>query len=660
VIRRELIDAIGELDERFGIGCFEDDDYCRRAIAAGYLNVIARDVFVHHVGGATFRDSDVDYQALLNSNRIEFADKWNLASSGLSVGLTSQRELRLVAPGDGSLLLQPGSRSDSLAIRRGKETLLVPGTERGSSCLCMIVRDNENTIIPCLNSIRPWVDRMVVVDTGSRDRTPHLCRELGAEVYYFPWCDDFSAARNESLRHALGDWVFWMDSDDVIDSANGRSLQRLVRGCHNPNVLGYIWQVHCPGSNSHDLTVVDHVKLFRNRPDIRFEGRIHEQILLSIRRIGGEVAWTDLFVVHSGYDRTKVGQERKRQRDFRLLELELRDRPNHPFTLFNLGMTHADVGDSVEAVNYLNRCLAVSKPEESHVRKAHSILAHVLARIGKWNEAITRCEDGLRLYPLDEELRFRKGVLLCDAQRYSEAVVVFQDLIQRPDERHFTSAPAGLRGFMTSQNLAVAFEGLGRLADAEGQWRRVVAEMPTYRDGWRGLGETMLKIGKLDSVKGIASKLIEEHPEAGDGAVLLAKVALANGDKYRSREIMEDWTNRLPNNCQLKREWAGMLLEYFDAIDAEKQIASILNLDSHDAAAWHNLGMVRFLLGRPLEAVECFRQSLQYRPRYSMTLDALGRARAACGNAEDMQQSNRETRKTALEATDGVATEDAH
>jgi glycosyltransferase involved in cell wall biosynthesis len=70
--------------------------------------------------------------------------------------------------------------------------------------LCMIVRDNARTIRPALESIRPWVDEMVVVDTGSTDDTPRIVAELGARVFHFTWIDHFAAARNESLRHARG------------------------------------------------------------------------------------------------------------------------------------------------------------------------------------------------------------------------------------------------------------------------------------------------------------------------------------------------------------------------------------------------------------------------------------------------------------------------
>ena len=140
-----------------------------------------------------------------------------------------------------------------------------------------------------------------------------------------------------------------MDSDDTIPTECGRRLPSLVDHGVDPSVLGYVMQVHCPGGGENgdpetDVTVVDHVKLFRNRPDLRFEGRIHEQILPAIRRAGGKVAWTDLYVVHSGSDPSPEAQERKRRRDLHLLHLELRERPEHPFTLFNLGMTYADGG----------------------------------------------------------------------------------------------------------------------------------------------------------------------------------------------------------------------------------------------------------------------------------------------------------------------------
>ena len=124
---------------------------------------------------------------------------------------------------------------------------LAPQAERPRLSLCMIVRDSARTLPACLESIRPWVDEMVIVDTGSVDETPRIVESFGGRLFHFPWCDDFSAARNESLRHAQGDWLFWMDSDDTIPPECGRGLRRLVDRESAPEVLGFIMQVHCPG-----------------------------------------------------------------------------------------------------------------------------------------------------------------------------------------------------------------------------------------------------------------------------------------------------------------------------------------------------------------------------------------------------------------------------
>jgi glycosyltransferase involved in cell wall biosynthesis len=108
----------------------------------------------------------------------------------------------------------------------------------------MIVRGREQNIDDCLNSVKPWGDEMVVVDTGSRDRTVEIAQACDARVESFPWCDDLSAARNESLRHATGEWLLWMDADDVIDEHNGARLRELTAGA-DPELSGFTVQVHC-------------------------------------------------------------------------------------------------------------------------------------------------------------------------------------------------------------------------------------------------------------------------------------------------------------------------------------------------------------------------------------------------------------------------------
>ncbi len=361
----------------------------------------------------------------------------------------------------------------------------------------MIVRDSSRTLKACLQSIAPWVDEMVVVDTGSRDDTPEDSSSARqASVFHFPWCDSFATARNESLRHARGEWIVWIDSDDAIDPINGRKLRQITASQIDPNVLGVVMQVQCPGPGANgdeNVTVVDQVKLFRNHRGLRFDRRIHEQVLGSIRRAGGTVIWSDIFVVHAGHDYSTEGQARKRARDLRLLQMEFEDNPGDPFTLFNFGMTYTDMDRHAEGADYLLKCIKFSHPEDSHLRKAYALLVYDYRMLGQLGDAWRFCQEGLALFPEDCELLFRSGILLHEMGQSSQAVEAYRRAIACRGPLQFGSYDVGIRGFKARHNLAITLTEMGNLAAAEVEWREIVRERPLYRAGWRGLGESLTK-----------------------------------------------------------------------------------------------------------------------------------------------------------------------
>jgi GT2 family glycosyltransferase/tetratricopeptide (TPR) repeat protein/2-polyprenyl-3-methyl-5-hydroxy-6-metoxy-1,4-benzoquinol methylase len=626
LIRRAVLDAVGLLDERFGLGCFEDDDYCRRALRAGFRAVIARDAFVHHFGGRTFVGSRVDFAALMGRNQRLYQEKWEATTPPPA------------APGAGPSA-PPAEVSPDYTLRAapGGGLLLEPAHPRLS--LCMIVRDNAGTLVPCLESIRPYVDEMVVVDTGSKDDTPQIAARLGARVYHFPWCDDFSAARNESLKYARGDWIFWMDSDDTIDAANGERLRELAyQNADGSSALGYVMQVHCPGpgaAGESDVTVVDHVKLFRNRPALRFDGRIHEQIIPAIRAAGGDIAWTDLFVVHSGSDHSPEGRRRKLDRDFKLLHLELRERPEHPFTLFNLGMTYADAGDYAVAASYLVRSIARAKETESQLRKAYALLVGAYAQLRRHEDAWRACQKGLSLFPEDAELRFREGNLLHDAGRLAEAAAAYRRVLAAREERHFSSVVRGLQGFLTRHHLALVCRDQGDLATAEAEWRRVVEEMPRYRPGWQGLGDVLVRQGRSAEALALAAQLREDPALRAEGLLLQARATEAQGDRDAARQALQQAVQEFTEDAEAQEALCRFLFEHAPPEEAEAALHARLRRNPADASAHHNLGTICLRQRHYEEAAAAYREALRHRPDWSATYLWLGHALAGGGRTAE-------------------------
>jgi tetratricopeptide (TPR) repeat protein len=502
--------------------------------------------------------------------------------------------------------------------------------------VCFIVRDNERVIQACLDSVRRWANELVVVDTGSEDSTPDIAERNGASVFSFPWIDDFSAARNESLRHARGEWLFWMDSDDTLPAECGRRLRELADGEHEPDTLGYVMQVHCPGPSGEegDVTVVDHVKMFRNHPEIRFEGRIHEQVLPSIRRLGGKVEWTDIYVVHSGADQSPAGRRRKYERDLRILALELAERPDCSFHLFNLGMTYADMGDFAQAEQHLRRCIEVGDPGESHIRKAFALLINALAMVEKHGEAWHQCALGRQLFPHDVELRFREALLHHHFGRLIEAERCYRSTIDEPDERHFTSVDAGIGGYKARHNLAVVYLDMGRPDLAEAEWRAVLDEVPRFRPANRALGDLLLSQGRKVTAKLEAERMARDERLRVEGLLLEARIATKEGDADRAGDLLHQAVEEFPHDTQAIDALSQHYFAQGRPQDAVEILTRLVEQRPDDAGALHNLGTAQLAAGQHVASIDTLRRSLDIRPTAAMTHLQLGYALKAQGNLD--------------------------
>ena len=481
---------------------------------------------------------------------------------------------------------------------------------------CLIVRDNQRTIEACLASIRPWVDQLIVVDTGSRDETPRIAARLGAIVSNFPWCDDFSAARNVSLERATAEWLFWMDSDDTIPEVCGRQLRALADGGHPDSILGYVMQVHCPGPPGRDdvdMTVVDHVKMFRNRPDLRFEGRIHEQIIPSIRRAGGEIAWTDIFVDHSGSEHTPAAKQRKYERDLHLLRLELERRPDHPFHLFNIGMTYNDMEAHEEAVTWLRRALAAADPGESHVRKVYALLAGSLAALDRMDEALAACQRGRYLFPDDVELLFRLGTILQHQDRLTDAAAAYREALRTRNERYFSSVDPGIGGHKARFNLALVYGDLGRHDLAEAQWRMIVESRPRYRSAWHGLGKCLLRQGKSAALQVLLRYMGGQEALDVERRLLEAEWMLAIGRPGDAHVQLTGLQDRALGDKRVDELACRFYYDHGSLPEAQAALENYLARHGDDPATLHNLGVVYYRQQKLLQAASALHRSLALR-----------------------------------------------
>lgn len=459
----------------------------------------------------------------------------------------------------------------------------------------MIVRDNESTIGACLESIYPWVDEIVIVDTGSVDRTPEICRQFGARMFEFAWCDDFSAARNESLRHARGEWIFWTDSDDVVPEEQGRALRALACGNHDPRCLGYLMQVQCPSERPGEMTVVDQVKLFRRQPELRFEHRIHEQILPAITRAGGTVRSTGIFVVHTGSVQSPATRHKKLERDFRILQLDLEERPNHPFVLFNLGMTCEDAGMYEEAEVHLQQCLNVSGVHESHVPKAWALLINSLRGQGRLDDAVAAANDAISLFPDDHELLFRRAVIQQDRGRHQAAVDDYRRILNGSEHFKPRSTDPAISGYKAHHNLAESLRALEQFEAAIEHWGHAIRLQPLFPVAWKNLGSTYRDMRRVDDLKQLVKSVPDDASLRSTRALLAAHLFGIQGDlEALDRVLRSAWNDTYDADCL--HELAKVLFAKGELATAIPVLEELLSRYPDDATARRNLEKARSIL----------------------------------------------------------------
>jgi tetratricopeptide (TPR) repeat protein len=305
------------------------------------------------------------------------------------------------------------------------------------------------------------------------------------------------------------------------------------------------------------------------------------------------------------------------------LHLDLEERPNHPFVLFNLGMTYSDAGRHEEAIACLERCLRESSPEESHLRKAYALLVHSLAARAETGRAFEVCQEGRRIFPTDPELLFREGMLHHEFGRLDQAETSYRTLLEAQRERAFSSLDVGILSYKGMHNLAIVYQDAGKLDAALDLWQTIVKRHPSYKHGYWGLLRILLLANKLQDARNIVERM---RDLVAGGTIteidaLRAEAVLALHDTKvdHARSLWQTIMDRCDGDEEVVQEGARFFFEHGPHPHARKVLKQLVEVNPRDAAGWHNLGSVHLMLGEDVDAVGCLERSLILRPESEAT-----------------------------------------
>jgi tetratricopeptide (TPR) repeat protein len=354
----------------------------------------------------------------------------------------------------------------------------------------MIVKDEENMLPRCLKSVQALVDEIIVVDTGSTDRTVEIAQQFGAAVYHHPWTDDFADARNASLRYAQGDWILALDADETLMADCIPALQSAL---DNPHCLAVTLLREEIGAQQNPYSLV--CRLFRRHPQIQFQRPFHETIDDDITALMQQEPHWEVHslpipaITHDGYRPEAIAQRQKSDRAERIMSRYLKTNPQDAYMCSKLGALYVTQGHHTLGVTLLEQGLA-TQPEAAatryelhyHLGLAYTATQQIALAQQHYEQALeTELPDVLKLAAC-----INLAALYSDSENWTqaEALLTYVVLLQ-PDLA------------IAHYNLGLVYKAQGNFSAAINAYQEAITLQPNNAEAHQNLGVAYFKQGQV-------------------------------------------------------------------------------------------------------------------------------------------------------------------
>ncbi|NVM21098.1 MAG: glycosyltransferase [Desulfobacterales bacterium] len=394
--------------------------------------------------------------------------------------------------------------------KKGQRKKQKPGRKKANHDLkisaCMMVKNEEEMLPQCLNSIKDFIDEIIVVDTGSTDSTVEIARSFGAKVYFHPWENDFSKHRNQSIGYATGDWFVIIDADEELHAPGftKTSLKQLAGQVpENINALLFTVQdMKQKGNISHTFISP---RLFRNDVGFYYEGIVHNN-----PEFTGDAMSVDIVINHYGYDLDEEHMDRKFERTSSLLLKRIDENPEDIAAYYYLCNLHGfrsdpNDGDASKTIEYGKKCLELLS-HNKHLKvpcydALYRTIGKAYANQKDLDNAMKWYRKGLEVLPDDPDLNFEVCAIGAATQDYQLILEGGLKYLEVADK--FRISPHLARGRIlysldrkyeksAQYNVMNAYLGLRQIEKAEERWTltkdTMMAEHSMQKEYLKNLG----------------------------------------------------------------------------------------------------------------------------------------------------------------------------
>ena len=290
--------------------------------------------------------------------------------------------------------------------------------------VCMIIRDSEEILKKTLPNLVRCADEVIVVDTGSLDNTVKVAQGLGARVFHFKWANDFALARNESIKHAEGDWILWIDADEYVKEEDILKLKEILSLSEEDAYNLPLYE--CKEGELKGDMFYFRVKVFRNRKGYHFRRAINEQVCdAQGRYITGKILSSNISIYHWGGRLDPEKMRRKKERNIEMLKAVIAGNEGDPYYHFLLANNYKDIGQYELAIGEYDRVIQIM-PQGELTSHSYTKKAWCFYHLKKMDEASKNARKAIELNPFDAGAYNILGIAHAVARRLEEAVKIFE------------------------------------------------------------------------------------------------------------------------------------------------------------------------------------------------------------------------------------------
>ncbi|SPY23227.1 UDP-N-acetylglucosamine-peptide N-acetylglucosaminyltransferase 110 kDa subunit [Paenibacillus polymyxa] len=279
--------------------------------------------------------------------------------------------------------------------------------------LCMIVKNEQEYLRRCLDSVKDKVHQIIIVDTGSTDDTVSIAKEYTSDIVQIEWTNDFSAARNESIKHAKTDYILVLDADEYLGE-NFNLSEEIESGADY-----YFTKIYNVMSSDRGITHLA-IRIFANNKGLHYRNRLHEHLNTMEHEDKLKAGYAKLTIFHTGYTDEMMESREKANRNLPLMLKEVEENPT-VYNLFNMGRTYMWVGEHEKAIKYLQKAYPLSK-ELTIAPELISTLCRSLGELKRYQEALIILKEATAIYPGEVDLIHLQALFYMEINYYKDAI----------------------------------------------------------------------------------------------------------------------------------------------------------------------------------------------------------------------------------------------